>query len=201
MNSKINQQYIGFQNLVQQKTTFQRQQLELMEAKIRNLLSLTVAENIKYNEHERLWTRNEVLLFNMYANILYEEKKTSLAIELQREILDEFEQYEIRKKYPCQAQTLLMANYSSMIGDIKNYPKALAINHSEIKCFLKNARAWGIQLILYDVAWNTYEAKQNNAKSSLSYQIAYRNALLLAKLQKDEVFLKFLYQRKDKYQN
>lgn len=201
MNSKINQQYIGFQNLVQQKTTFQRQQLELMEVKIRNLLRLTVAENIKYNEHERLWTRNEVLLFNMYANILYEEKKTSLAIELQREILDEFEQYEIRKKYPCQAQTLLMANYSSMIGDIKNYPKALAINHSEIKCFLKNARAWGIQLILYDVAWNTYEAKQNNAKSSLSYQIAYRNALLLAKLQKDEVFLKFLYQRKDKYQN
>lgn len=201
MNSKINQQYIGFQNLVQQKTTFQRQQLELMEVKIRNLLRLTVAENIKYNEHERLWTRNEVLLFNMYANILYEEKKTSLAIELQREIIDEFEQYEIRKKYPCQAQTLLMANYSSMIGDIKNYPQALAINHSEIKCFLKNARAWGIQLILYDVAWNTYEAKQNNAKSSLSYQIAYRNALLLAKLQKDEVFLKFLYQRKDKYQN
>ena len=70
-----------------------------------------------------------------------------------------------------------------------------------IKNFLHSARAWGIQLILYDVAWNLYEDKQNNTKPRLSYQIAFENASLLAKLQKDEVFLKFLYQRKDKYLN
>lgn len=201
IDSKINRQYIGFQNLVQQKNAFQTQQLEQLEEKIQELLKLTVPQNLKSNEIGRLCTRNEVLLFNLYANILYEQNKKFLAIDIQRKILNEFEQYEIRQKYPCHAQTLLMANYSSMIGDIKKYPQALAINHSEIKCFLKNARAWGIQLILYDIAWNLYEVKQNDIKSVTSYQTAYNNAVLLAKLQKDDIFLYFLYDRKDKFQN
>lgn len=201
IDSKINRQYIGFQNLVQQKNAFQRQQLEQLEEKIQELLKLTVPQNLKSNEIGRLCTRNEVLLFNLYANILYEQNKKFLAIDIQRKILNEFEQYEIRQKYPCHAQTLLMANYSSMIGDIKKYPQALAINHLEIKCFLKNARAWGIQLILYDIAWNLYEVKQNDIKSVTSYQTAYNNAVLLAKLQKDDIFLYFLYDRKDKFQN
>lgn len=201
MESKVNQQYIGFQNLVQQKTTFQMQKLEKMEIKIQDLLNLTLTSNLQHNEIGRLCTRNEILLINLYTNILYEEKKTSLAIKIQKKVLYEFERCEIRKKYPSQAQALLMANYSSMIGDTKDYKQALAINHLEIKNFLHGARAWGIQLILYDVAWNLYEEKQNNLKPELSYQIAFENASLLAKLQKDEVFLKFLYQRKDKYLN
>ena len=201
IGSKVNQQYIGFQNLVQQKTTFQMQKLEKMEIKIQDLLNLTLTSNLQHNEIGRLCTRNEILLINLYTNILYEEKKTSLAIEIQKKVLYEFERCEIRKKYPSQAQALLMANYSSMIGDTKDYKQALAINHLEIKNFLHGARAWGIQLILYDVAWNLYEEKQNNIKPELSYQIAFENASLLAKLQKDEVFLKFLYQRKDKYLN
>lgn len=201
IGSKVNQQYIGFQNLVQQKTTFQMQKLEKMEIKIQDLLNLTLTSNLQHNEIGRLCTRNEILLINLYTNILYEEKKTSLAIKIQKKVLYEFERCEIRKKYPSQAQALLMANYSSMIGDTKDYKQALAINHLEIKNFLHGARAWGIQLILYDVAWNLYEEKQNNIKPELSYQIAFENASLLAKLQKDEVFLKFLYQRKDKYLN
>lgn len=201
MESKVNQQYIGFQNLVQQKTTFQMQKLEKMEIKIQDLLNLTLTSNLQHNEIGRLCTRNEILLINLYTNILYEEKKTSLAIKIQKKVLYEFERCEIRKKYPSQTQALLMANYSSMIGDTKDYKQALAINHLEIKNFLHGARAWGIQLILYDVAWNLYEEKQNNIKPELSYQIAFENASLLAKLQKDEVFLKFLYQRKDKYLN
>ena len=201
MESKVNQQYIGFQNLVQQKTTFQMQKLEKMEIKIQDLLNLTLTSNLQHNEIGRLCTRNEILLINLYTNILYEEKKTSLAIKIQKKVLYEFERCEIRKRYPSQAQSLLMANYSSMIGDTKDYKQALAINHLEIKNFLHSARAWGIQLILYDVAWNLYEDKQNNTKPRLSYQIAFENASLLAKLQKDEVFLKFLYQRKDKYLN
>ena len=201
MDSKINQQYIGFQILVQQKTTFQRSQLEHMESKICDLLNLTVSKNMTCSELERIWTRNEIMLFNLYANILYEDKKETQAIEIQRKILNEFEQYEIRRKYPSQAQALIMANYSSMVGNIKNYPKALAINYLEIKSFLSSARAWGIQLILYDVAWNLYEAKQNDIEYALSYKKAYNNAVLITKLQKDEVFLKFLYQRKDKYLN
>lgn len=60
MDSKVNQQYIGFQNLVQQKMTFQRQQLEQIELKILELLKLTI---VKYNDNGRIWTRNEVLLF------------------------------------------------------------------------------------------------------------------------------------------
>lgn len=201
MDSKVNQQYIGFQILVQQKMTFQREQLEQMEAKIRDLLRLTIPEKIWESENGRLCTRNEILIYNLYANILYEEKKTSMAIEIQKKILNEFEQYEIRRRYPNQGQTLLMENYSCIIGNIKNYPQALAINHLEIKSFLYSARSWGIQLILYDVAWNLYEEKQNDSKTMLSYQKAYEYALLLAKLQKDEVFLKFLHQRRDKYQN
>lgn len=201
IGSKVNQQYIGFQNLVQQKTTFQMQKLEKMEIKIQDLLNLTLTSNLQHNEIGRLCTRNEILLINLYTNILYEEKKTSLAIKIQKKVLYEFERCEIRKKYPSQAQALLMANYSSMIGDTKDYKQALAINHLEIKNFLHGARAWGIQLILYDVAWNLYEETQNNIKPELSYQIAFENASLLAKLQKDEVFLKFLYQRKDKYLN
>lgn len=127
IDSKINRQYIGFQNLVQQKNAFQRQQLEQLEEKIQELLKLTVPQNLKSNEIGRLCTRNEVLLFNLYANILYEQNKKFLAIDIQRKILNEFEQYEIRQKYPCHAQTLLMANYSSMIGDIKNTHKLLLL--------------------------------------------------------------------------
>ena len=200
MDSKVNQQYIGFQILVQQKMAFQREQLEQMESKIQDLLNLTIAK--KWNQNNgRIYTRNEVLLFNLYANILHEEGKTPLAIESQRKVLNEFEQYKIRKKYTNQAQTLLMENYSSMLGDSENYKQALAINYAEIKCFLSNARAWGIELILYDIAWNLYEAKKNNIQFPTSYQIAYKYAVLLSKLQKDEFFLFFLYERKDKFQN
>ena len=200
MDSKINQQYIGFQILVQQKMAFQREQLEQMESKIQDLLNLTIAK--KWNQNNgRIYMRNEVLLFNLYANILHEEGKTPLAIESQRKVLNEFEQYKIRKKYTNQAQTLLMENYSSMLGDSENYKQALAINYAEIKCFLSNARAWGIELILYDIAWNLYEAKKNNIQFPTSYQIAYKYAVLLSKLQKDEFFLFFLYERKDKFQN
>lgn len=201
MESKVNQQYIGFQLLVQQKMTFQRKRLEQIELKIRDLLRLTVQKDIELDNVRRMWSRNEVLLFNLYANILYEDKKINEALDIQRKVLNEFEQYEIREKYPCQAQTLLMENYSCMLGNIKNYKKALAINYTEIKSFLGNARAWGIQLILYDIAWNIYEEKQKDAKTVELYQTTYNNSLLLAKLQKDEVFLKFLYQRSDKYQN
>lgn len=56
-------------------------------------------------------------------------------------------------------------------------------------------------MILYDIAWNLYEVKQNDIKSVTSYQTAYNNAVLLAKLQKDDIFLYFLYDRKDKFQN
>ena len=64
MDSKVNQQYIGFQILVQQKTTFQRSQLEHMESKICDLLNLTVSKNMTCSELERIWTRNEIMLFN-----------------------------------------------------------------------------------------------------------------------------------------
>lgn len=198
MDSKVNQQYIGFQNLVQQKMTFQRQQLEQIELKILELLKLTI---VKYNDNGRIWTRNEVLLFNLYANILYENKKIDEALVVQRKILNDFEQYEVRKKYISQAHTLLMENYACMLGDMKDYQNALAINNLEIKSFLNEARAWGIELILYDVAWNLYEVKQNSVKTVTSYQTAYNNAVLLAKLQKDDGFLYFLYERKDKFQN
>lgn len=50
IDSKINRQYIGFQNLVQQKNAFQRQQLEQLEEKIQELLKLTVPQNLKSNE-------------------------------------------------------------------------------------------------------------------------------------------------------
>ena len=198
MDSKVNQQYIGFQNLVQQKMTFQRQQLEQIELKILELLKLTI---VKYNDNGRIWTRNEVLLFNLYANILYENKKIDEALVVQRKILNDFEQYEVRKKYISQAHTLLMENYACMLGDMKDYQNALAINNLEIKSFLNEARAWGIELILYDVAWNLYEVKQNSVKTVTPYQTAYNNAVLLAKLQKDDGFLYFLYERKDKFQN
>lgn len=198
MDSKVNQQYIGFQNLVQQKMTFQRQQLEQIELKILELLKLTI---VKYNDNGRIWTRNEVLLFNLYANILYENKKIDEALVVQRKILNDFEQYEVRRKYISQAHTLLMENYACMLGDMKDYQNALAINNLEIKSFLNEARAWGIELILYDVAWNLYEVKQNSVKTVTSYQTAYNNAVLLAKLQKDDGFLYFLYERKDKFQN
>lgn len=198
MDSKVNQQYIGFQNLVQQKMTFQRQQLEQIELKILELLKLTI---VKYNDNGRIWTRNEVLLFNLYANILYENKKIDEALVVQRKILNDFEQYEVRKKYISQAHTLLMENYACMLGDMKDYQNALAINNLEIKSFLNEARAWGIELILYDVAWNLYEVKQNSVKTVTPYQPAYNNAVLLAKLQKDDGFLYFLYERKDKFQN
>ena len=198
MDSKVNQQYIGFQNLVQQKMTFQRQQLEQIELKILELLKLTI---VKYNDNGRIWTRNEVLLFNLYANILYENKKIDEALVVQRKILNDFEQYEVRKKYISQAHTLLMENYACMLGDMKDYQNALAINNLEIKSFLNEARAWGIELILYDVAWNLYEVKQNSVKTVTPHQTAYNNAVLLAKLQKDDGFLYFLYERKDKFQN
>lgn len=198
MDSKVNQQYIGFQNLVQQKMTFQRQQLEQIELKILELLKLTI---VKYNDNGRIWTRNEALLFNLYANILYENKKIDEALVVQRKILNDFEQYEVRKKYISQAHTLLMENYACMLGDMKDYQNALAINNLEIKSFLNEARAWGIELILYDVAWNLYEVKQNSVKTVTPYQTAYNNAVLLAKLQKDDGFLYFLYERKDKFQN
>ena len=94
-----------------------------------------------------------------------------------------------------------MENYACMLGDMKDYQNALAINNLEIKSFLNEARAWGIELILYDVAWNLYEVKQNSVKTVTPYQTAYNNAVLLAKLQKDDGFLYFLYERKDKFQN
>ena len=75
MESKVNQQYIGFQLLVQQKMTFQRKRLEQIELKIRDLLRLTVQKDIELDNVRRMWSRNEVLLFNLYANILYEDKK------------------------------------------------------------------------------------------------------------------------------
>lgn len=71
----------------------------------------------------------------------------------------------------------------------------MRINWKELNYFLSFGRMWGIERILYDITWNQYQIKDNKYKTN------YHRAITFSMIQKDEIFLKFLYDRKSKYEN
>lgn len=195
MGSSLNQQYVGAQKMIQQKETYQGCDYDQYYKRFDSLFKLTMPQypNIEYKS--RIWKRNEIILLNLYAIVLKQEGNIEDAIHIYDQILKYFNQYNVNKKYLSRQQILIAENYASYLSDIGNIKESLKLNQLQITNFLNTGRMWGIEKILYDLAWNQYEL------SMQEYQHSYKKAVILTLLQKDEIFYSFLQARKNKYQN
>lgn len=195
MTSALNQQYVGVQKMIQQKETYQVCDYDQYDKQFESLFQLTIPQYPDIEYKSRIWKRNEFILLNLYAIVVKQQGNMEDAIHIYEHILQYFEQYRITKSNLGRPQILIIENYENYLADTGNIEEALTWNRVLITDFLNTGRMWGIEKMLYDMAWNQYEL------STREYQLSYRRAVIFTLLQKDEIFYSFLRERKDKYQN
>lgn len=114
--SDVNKQYIGIHNLIHQKETFQITNMQTIKEKAKILLQQSVPDYPNIDYSVRRWTRNEILILNLYANVLNEEKRHDEAIALHSQVMQSFMQDTIRKTWCTCLQALVMENLSCYLG-------------------------------------------------------------------------------------
>lgn len=87
--------------------------------------------------------------------------------------------------------------YSSLLGDLKEYKKALEVDTQNLQCEINDSYLILVSELLYNQAWDHYEIDRNKYKKE--YRQEFLNARRIAEFVKAWPSLYFYNEREKKY--
>lgn len=123
--------------------------------------------------------REEGMLISNIAYLHHKIGETAKAQELFEKLYEVFRPQQQLFKINNPACAVMLGQYSSLLGDIAEYQKALDVDSMNFQCEINDSYLILINGLLYNQAWDHYELDKNK------YQIGYRQEFSSAQIMAD----------------
>lgn len=170
---------------------------------LQNALVSTIPDFDKINKVCWMYQRQEMLIINSIAAVYRRtgnypdaRKWCDSIYRVQQKRMDKYGNY--NSCYPVIAR-----NYANIVGDSGLHREAIRLDGEEIKKLLQGTKINCIGNLLYDRAWNAYEAVQKGMEAvhimKKQWMDDFRRSIVILDLVKDKAAVSILKQREDKY--
>lgn len=106
-------------------------------------------------------------------------------------------------KIPCRGYITAITGHTGVLGEMKQYEESIDITKKAIKMMLRDEKLQCVSNLFYDLAWNWYEIAKSHSQREEICQKEWRENFsiceCLATYVNDEMLLKFLDARQEKY--
>lgn len=154
---------------------------------------------IEYLSREQLpfIRREEGMIISNIAYLYHKMGETSKARKLFEKLCGVFKPYQNLFKINNPACAVMLGQYSSVLGDLKEYEKALEVDTQNLQCEINDSYLILVSELLYNQAWDHYEIDRNKYKKE--YRQEFLNARRIAEFVKAWPSLYFYNEREKKY--
>ncbi len=154
---------------------------------------------IEYLSREQLpfIRREEGMIISNIAYLYHKMGETSKARKLFEKLCGVFKPYQNLFKINNPACAVMLGQYSSLLGDLKEYKKALEVDTQNLQCEINDSYLILVSELLYNQAWDHYEIDRNKYKKE--YRQEFLNARRIAEFVKAWPSLYFYNEREKKY--
>ncbi len=203
-------QMIGEKNL---RKPYIRQEILFMETSLKyETNNITASEALKLYYEALTYTfpieylsrkqlpfirREEGMIISNIAYLYHKIGETSKAQELFEKLYAAFRPQQQIFRVNNPACTIMLGQYSSLLGDLAEYEKAFSIDNINIKFELNSSYLFLINDLLYNQAWDHYEIDKDKYKKE--YRQEFLSACKIAEFTKDWASIAFYKEREKKY--
>lgn len=154
---------------------------------------------IEYLSREQLpfIRREEGMIISNIAYLYHKMGETSKARKLFEKLCGVFKTYQNLFKINNPACAVMLGQYSSLLGDLKEYEKVLEVDTQNFQCEINDSYLILVSELLYNQAWDHYEIDRNKYKKE--YRQEFLNARRIAEFVKAWPSLYFYNEREKKY--
>lgn len=176
---------------------------------LEDAIRLTIPEYPKLDFSKKILLTQEAYLLNNIAVSYREEgdheeqeKNYRKAAEIWEGIQKSYETSKLYRLAEYKGYNKLLVNYASCIGSEGNYVESTQLCYENIKYFLAEGVMEDIPRICYGIAWNQMEEMKieyGKIRKEVTCQEKLRQAIIVAKMTKNIVLLKFVQKRYKDY--
>ena len=141
--------------------------------------------------------REEGMLISNIAYLHHKIGETAKAQELFEKLYEVFRPQQQLFKINNPACAVMLGQYSSLLGDVDEYQKALDIDIINFQCEIDDSYLVLINGLLYNQAWDHYELDKN--KYQRRYRQEFSSAQIMANFIKDSKSASLYQKRRKKY--
>lgn len=141
--------------------------------------------------------REEGMLISNIAYLHHKIGETAKAQELFEKLYEVFRPQQQLFKINNPACAVMLGQYSSLLGDVDEYQKALDIDIINFQCEINDSYLVLINGLLYNQAWDHYELDKN--KYQRRYRQEFSSAQIMANFIKDSKSASLYQKRRKKY--
>ena len=141
--------------------------------------------------------REEGMLISNIAYLHHKIGETAKAQELVEKLYEVFRPQQQLFKINNPACAVMLGQYSSLLGDVDEYQKALDIDITNFQCEINDSYLVLINGLLYNQAWDHYELDKN--KYQRRYRQEFSSAQIMADFIKDSKSASLYQKRRKKY--
>lgn len=141
--------------------------------------------------------REEGMLISNIAYLHHKIGETAKAQELFEKLYEVFRPQQQLFKINNPACAVMLGQYSSLLGDIAEYQKALDVDSMNFQCEINDSYLILINGLLYNQAWDHYELDKN--KYQIGYRQEFSSAQIMADFIRDARSVSLYQRRSQKY--